>query len=373
MAPLNWQESTSKNLSSRDRTENVSRPASGSNPWFAVSVGLMGLIVGFGIGKWRAGNFPIAAGSPPAQIVQVPTAPNAPIQAPTPAPSADPAKPDDDATLGEKDAPVTLIEFVDYQCPFCKRFFDQTFSQLKTEYVDTGKIKLVMRDFPLSFHQNAQKASEATECAEEGGKFWEMHDLLFAKQDEWASSTTANDLFKQYAASLGLGKTFDSCLDTGKHAQEVQKDLSDGTTAGINGTPGFWVIGKDGRGQQISGAVPFSNFKTVIDSLLGSAGAAEAVAPSGEARIIKMTSENWKFSPTVINAKKGEKVTIEITGISGVHGFGIPGLGINVPVQPGETVTVDLPTDKTGTFPFLCTIPCGSGHRDMTGQVVIEE
>ena len=169
-----------------------------SNLWRAVSIGLMGLIVGFGIGKWRTGNFTIVAGNPPAeQIVQAPTAPQAPVAPKPAAPPANPAEPDDDAVLGDKDAPVTLIEFVDYQCPFCKRFFDQTFAQLKTEYIDTGKLKLVMRDFPLSFHQNAQKASEATECAEDGGKFWEMHDLLFQKQDEWASSTTASDLFKK--------------------------------------------------------------------------------------------------------------------------------------------------------------------------------
>lgn len=274
MSSLQWQEMSPKSASPKVHPEAVHQPRGvlgfivGIMSGAAFSLFLMGLIVGYGIGSWQSARLS-AAGSPPLQIAQVPTAPTAPPQAPQPpVPAADPAKPDDDAVLGKADAPVTLIEFVDYQCPFCKRFFDQTFSQLKTEYVDTGKIKLVMRDFPLSFHQNAQKASEATECAEEGGKFWEMHDLLFAKQDEWASSTTANDLFKQYATSLGLGKTFDSCLDTGKHAQEVQKDLNDGTAAGINGTPGFWVIGKDGKGQQISGAVPFSNFKTVIDAML---------------------------------------------------------------------------------------------------------
>lgn len=266
MTPLDW-----KDASPKSSTHHTSSPAT-VNPWFGIAMGLLGLIVGFGIATVMKGGVGTSAQIPSQQVAQ---ASSAPIQAPTPAaapqppaPAADPANSDDDAVLGKADAPVTIIEFVDYQCPFCKRFFDQTFSQIKTEYIDTGKVKLVMRDFPLSFHQNAQKASEATECAEDGGKFWEMHDLLFAKQDEWASSTTANDLFKQYAASLGLGKTFDTCLDTGMYVQEVQKDLSDGTTAGINGTPGFWVVGKDGKGQQISGAVPFANFKTVIDAML---------------------------------------------------------------------------------------------------------
>lgn len=366
MNSLKWQDQPQKNSSQSG--------FNGTNLWFGVSMGLMGIIVGVVATSVLRGKIPMGSGTnnptPSQQIAQVPTAPTPPAQAPqAPAPAADPAKPDDDALLGKADAPVTLIEFVDYQCPFCKRFFDQTFSQLKTEYVDTGKVKIVMRDFPLGFHQNAQKASEATECAEDSGKFWEMHDLLFQKQDEWASSTTANDLFKRYAASLGLGKTFDSCLDTGKYTQEVQKDLSDGTTAGINGTPSFWVIGKDGKGQQISGAVPFATFKTIIDAMLGSDA---APAAAGSARTIKMTAELWKFTPNVVTVKRGEKVTLEITGLSGTHGLSVPGLGINETIIQGNTVSVNIPTDKVGTFDFRCSVQCGSGHNDMTGQIIVE-
>ncbi|MBI5794609.1 thioredoxin domain-containing protein [Candidatus Uhrbacteria bacterium] len=361
MTPLHWQETAQKGDGSSPLS---SAGSSINNPWFALSVGLMGLIVGFGLGKWRTGSFPVAAGTPPAQVAQAPAPP-------APAPPADPAGPDDDAMLGSKDAPVTLIEFVDYQCPFCKRFFDQTFAQLKTEYVDTGKVKLVMRDFPLSFHPNAQKAAEATECAQDGGKFWEMHDLLFAKQDEWASAPDGAGLFRKYATGLVLPKTFDSCLDTGKYAQEVKDDLRDGTTAGISGTPGFWIVGKDGNGEQISGAVPFSNFKTVIDTLLG-VDAAAAPVPSADARTIKMTAELWKFTPTVVRVKQGEKVMLAITGVSGTHGLSVPGLGINETIIQGNTVSVAIPTDKTGTFDFRCSVQCGSGHNDMTGQIIVE-
>lgn len=91
-----------------------------------------------------------------------------------------------------------------------------------------------------------------------------------------------------------------------------------------------------------------------------------------DVRVIQVTSENWKFTPNVITAKKGEKVQLQVTGISGVHGFAVPDLGINVPVAPGQTVTIDLPTDTVGTYAFFCSIPCGPGHFDMTGQVVIE-
>lgn len=90
------------------------------------------------------------------------------------------------------------------------------------------------------------------------------------------------------------------------------------------------------------------------------------------ARVIPVTSENWKFTPNVITTKKGEKVQLQVTGISGTHGFAIPDLGINVPVAPGQTVTIDLPTDSVGSHAFFCSIPCGPGHFDMTGQIVIE-
>lgn len=302
MPPLNWQDAGSLGPRSSAQQSEVGSPTpptsttsktsttstnplavSLSNPWFAVSLGLLGLIVGYGLASFSGSTTRTGGGSPVPSVVQAPSAPLAPtpIQAPTPRPAGNPATVDDDAVLGKKDAPVTLIEFVDYQCPFCGRFATQTLPQLKKEYVDTGKVKLVMRDFPLSFHQNAPKASEATECAEEGGKFWEMHDLIFEKQGEWAQAPNASELFKQYAASLGLPKTFDACLDTGKYAQEVQKDFADGSTSGVSGTPNFWVLGPGGKSEQISGAVPFSNFQSVIDRLLGSAGPAAAAPPAG--------------------------------------------------------------------------------------------
>ena len=96
------------------------------------------------------------------------------------------------------------------------------------------------------------------------------------------------------------------------------------------------------------------------------------VALNPNAHVIQVTSENWKFSPNVITVKKGEQVQLQVTGVSGTHGFAVPELGINVPVAPGQTVIINLPTDKAGTFALFCSIPCGPGHRDMKGQIVIE-
>ncbi len=166
---------------------------------------------------------------------------------------------DDDAVKGDDDAPVTIIEWSDFECPFCGRFYSDTLPSIEEQYIKTGKVKLIYRDFPLSFHANAQKAAEAAECAGEQKKYWEMHDLLF---ENGVQGGVAG--FKQYAKRLGLNTAkFDQCLDSGAMAGEVRKDMADGTTAGIQGTPGFLVNGK-----LVSGAQPFSVFQQVIEAEL---------------------------------------------------------------------------------------------------------
>jgi len=169
---------------------------------------------------------------------------------------------DDDSFKGDKDAPVTIIEFTDYECPFCKKFYTQTLGQIEKEYIDTGKVKYVVRDFPLGFHPNAQKAAEAAECAgEQGGNdgYFKMHDKLFDNGVKGGVSS-----FKQFAGQIGLdtGK-FNTCLDSDKMASEVQKDMKEGQSYGVQGTPAFFVNGK-----LISGAQPFSAFKQAIDAEL---------------------------------------------------------------------------------------------------------
>ncbi len=168
---------------------------------------------------------------------------------------------DDDAVKGDPDAPVTIVEFSDYECPFCERFYSETFGQIDQEYIQTGKVKFVYRDFPLNFHQNAQKAAEAAECAGEQDQYFEMHNLLFEQGVQ--GGVTA---FKQYAQQLSLNSNeFNECLDSGSMAAEVQKDMQDGQRLGIQGTPGFLINGK-----LLSGAQPFNAFKQVIEQELAS-------------------------------------------------------------------------------------------------------
>ena len=171
----------------------------------------------------------------------------------------------DDPVIGNKDAKVTIIEFSDYQCPFCQRFFEQTLPQIDQEYIKTGKVKLVYKDFPLNaIHPQAQKAAESANCALEQNKYWEYHDALFRRGSEWSGNDKAVDVFKSIAKDLKLDtKKFDSCLDTSKYAAEISKDTAEGSAAGVTGTPAFFI-----NGQLVSGAQPFTNFKTIIDAEL---------------------------------------------------------------------------------------------------------
>ena len=182
------------------------------------------------------------------------------IQAVNPPAAAAQNLADDDPFLGNPDAPVTLVEFGDFQCPFCGRFFKTTEQEIIEKYVKTGKARLVYRDFPLtSIHEEAQKSAEASECADEQGKFWEYHDLLYNRQNNLSVKN-----YKAWAGELGLTTAqFNACLDSGKYASEVQKDFQDGQSAGVRGTPGTFV-----NGRLVEGALPFTQFQTIIEEEL---------------------------------------------------------------------------------------------------------
>jgi protein-disulfide isomerase len=160
---------------------------------------------------------------------------------------------------GNPEASIDIIEYSDFECPFCLRHVD-TMNQIVTEYGD--QVRLAYRHFPLlSIHSEAQKAAEASECAEEQGKFWEMHDKIF---EAAAVKTMSVTTWKQYADDMGLDTgQFNECLDSGKYAQTVTDELAEGQAAGVQGTPATFI-----NGQMISGAVPFEQIKRVIDAQL---------------------------------------------------------------------------------------------------------
>ena len=171
----------------------------------------------------------------------------------------------EDPILGSKTATIKVVEYSDFQCPFCARAATGSVQDLKdSDYFKKGQVALIYKHFPLnSIHPYAQKAAEASECANRQGKFWEYHDLLFANQE---SLDVIN--LKSYAAQLKLDTTkFNKCLDNGEATSKVNKDLTEATNVGGRGTPYFVLINKDGETQAISGAVPFNYFDDAIKAL----------------------------------------------------------------------------------------------------------
>ena len=170
-------------------------------------------------------------------------------------------------TLGSDDAKVTIVEFSDFQCPYCKMYFDNTFHQLKSKYIDTGKVKYVFKNYNLPFHPEAPKAAMAGNCAFEQGKFWEMHELLFSKQDDWSGKADNVQTFKKFAGELKLDQTkFDQCLDTDKYEDEMNADMDEGQAKNVSGTPTFFI-----NGHKLVGAQELPEFDKEIEKALAKA------------------------------------------------------------------------------------------------------
>ena len=162
--------------------------------------------------------------------------------------------------MGNKDAPLTMVEFTDYQCGFCQRFHLETFPEIKKKYIDTGKLRFVSRDLPLDFHSNAFHAAEAARCAGDQGQFWLMRNTLVAN-----ASKLAAEQIQGYAKALNLDlAAFRSCMETGKHSEAIRKDVALAASLRIDGTPSF-VIGKSTpegvSGTLVVGALPFDAFE----------------------------------------------------------------------------------------------------------------
>lgn len=179
---------------------------------------------------------------------------------------------DDDPMKGDPNAPITIIEFSDYECPFCERFYANTLPLIEENYINTGKVNFVYRDFPIqSIHRNAASAAIAAECADDQEMFWPFHDMIFENKDTWAALEGVNLIneFEEYAIILQLNtEEFNTCLESQKYLDEVRKDLQDGQNYGITGTPGFF-IGNDNSGYiKVSGAQPYQNFEKILDEML---------------------------------------------------------------------------------------------------------
>lgn len=241
----------------------------GSVSTIAVS-SILGLIVVLGFVSRGTGASAFAAAPIPPPVVAAPTVPTPAAQPRVAAVvgTVKPVDPKSDHIRGDKNAKVFVIEYSDFECPFCKRFHP-TMQQLMADY--GGKVAWVYRQYPLSFHQNAGKEAEASECAAElGGNdaFWKFVDKIFERTTSNGTGI-ALDALVPLAREIGLNETkFKACLDSGKYAQKVQQDETEGQAAGVTGTPGNIIWTQDGKPQLIEGAVSLQTLKAAIDPLL---------------------------------------------------------------------------------------------------------
>ena len=231
-----------------------------NNSWFTVSIGLMCFIVGFAVATGL--NMGTDAGSNKAEVVNAPAA--APTPPPPPAGDVPPVDAEVDHILGATDAPITIIEYSDLECPFCGRHHP-TMEKLVEEY--DGKVNWVYRHFPLSFHPNAQKAGEASECAGElGGEdaFWTFVSALLDGR------SLSMDTYKSLASDLGIdADALEGCVNDGTYAQKVKDDFAGGSKAGVRGTPGNVIVNNETEETQLlSGALPYDRFAQIIDEIL---------------------------------------------------------------------------------------------------------
>jgi protein-disulfide isomerase len=173
-------------------------------------------------------------------------------------------------SLGNPNAPVTIVEFGDFQCPYCQRYFQQNQTAFVNDYVNTGKARFVWKDYAF-LGQESIWAGEAARCANDQGKFWAYHDYLYSHQGKENSGAFSKVNLKKFAVTLGLNTAqFNSCLDSDKYATLLQQETQEGSTIGVNGTPATFINSKlvsDSSGQSV-GAAPYATFKAVIDGIL---------------------------------------------------------------------------------------------------------
>jgi protein-disulfide isomerase len=170
-------------------------------------------------------------------------------------------------SMGDAKAPLVLVEYTDFQCPFCQQFHNQAFAQIKANYIDTGKIRFVSRDFPLDFHENARRAATASRCAAEQNKYWEMRHVLIVNADQLKADKMAS-----YAEQVKMDVAkFKTCVDSDKFKAQIDQDVAEGGVAGVQGTPSF-VLGRMQNdkleGVRLVGAMPYAQFDAKIQEML---------------------------------------------------------------------------------------------------------
>jgi protein-disulfide isomerase/plastocyanin len=340
---------------------------------------------------------------------------------------------DNDPMIGDPTAPVTIIEFSDFQCPLCVQFTQEIYPLIKEKYIDTGKVRLVYRDFPLAdIHPKAELAAVAGECAFEQGPrhFWTFHDRMFADPENINAET-----FHEWAVELNLNvERFDKCLSMMKYRKEIYEDFGDGQMVGVTTAPTFFI-----NGRVVTGGQPYAAFEEIIEDELRLTGGARskpgaspkvkifredsperqeeeslnsadenelqneenddatmAIAPSESSDVsndatgneedtdddtsfveevpvpstpLVLEARRWRFLPKELNVNAGDRVELTIISNDLDFTFAIPDLGVSEPISRGRQ-TITFTASTPGTFPFMCS-DCES-FRGMTGTLIVK-
>lgn len=236
-----------------------------NNPWRTFGLLLIGLFIGYIIGRFELTtitfenddeNIKPAANE---EVMQEET-----DEKTVTTTTSDKIYIDGEPYIGSLEAPVIIVDFSDYECPFCYKFYTEMYPKFKEDYIDTGKVLYISKDFPLNIHPKAQYAHYAAQCAREQDKFWEMHKLLFEKQSEWTESEDMTETFVGFGREIGLYETtFRDCMTSEKPLEEIMQDRQEGLDLGIKGTPTLFINGKIVRGVS-----SYEQFKQLIEKAL---------------------------------------------------------------------------------------------------------
>lgn len=276
----------------------------------------------------------------------------------------------DDYIKGNKDASVTFIEYLDFECEACGSYYP-LIKQLEEEF--KNEVRFVNRYFPLTGHKNGMTSALAVEAAAKQGKYWEMHDILFENQKSWGEKQSPDPtIFEVFAKQIGLDiNQFKKDVASQEVKDRVNRDKDSGTKLGISGTPTFFL-----NNEKIPNPKNPEDFKTFIQAAILKA-AKPSVTPSqnnpGSAvKEFTMTAKKFDFTPATITVSEGDRVKLTITSEDVTHGFAIDELGIKEDIVAGKPTVVEFTASKKGTFRFYCSLFCGQGHTEMEGQLIVE-
>ncbi|MDY6770679.1 MAG: thioredoxin domain-containing protein [Candidatus Nanohaloarchaea archaeon] len=291
---------------------------------------------------------------------------------------------DDDPTIGSPDAPVTIVYWGDFQCPFCKRFEQQTFPRLREDYIKTGKVRFVFKDFAF-LGPDSTTAAIASQCVwRQVGQtnpeaYWDWHAQMYDRQDgENRGWGDRQDILAMTRNLTGIDASrVRSCMEENRQQirQELSEDESQARTVGVSATPGF-VIYRSGSetGTKIVGAQPYSRFRTIIERKLD--GGTETTGAGGASvdRRITVSGTEYSFSPSTITVEKGQTVKVTFTNTGSIpHNLRIPALGVgSSTIRAGGSDSFTFTAPRSGTFPirFVCSLP-GHSENGMRGRLTL--